>query len=467
MAKQNRWIASGLSITLVMCVAARRGAAEVWPQFRGPNIDGVPQSECPTTWDNSTNVRWRIPMEGEGWSCPVVWDEQVFVTAAVRTDAGAGRADANAQREAPRPRRSQRRGRGRRRRSDLTKATYRWDVICLDARSGETIWQQTARTGHPPIPRHSSNSYATETAVTDGERVYAYFGMTGLYCYDMSGKPLWTKDLGTFEMRAGWGTSSSPILFDGKLFLQIDNEERSFLVALNAETGDEVWRMNRDEPSQYSTPIVWKNSQRAEVIAGGQHCRSYDPQTGRLLWSLDMEKGRSSATPLAVGDRLYVGTELRNRGGPDDGGGFLFAIRPSGAGDITPSNDGDSSEYVDWKIAQSGIQVASPVYCAGYLYLLERRGGSLRCVNADTGETAYRTRIPEARAFWASPWTHDGKVFCLDDSGTTTVVAGGPEFQVLRQNGIDEQTWSSPAIADGALFLRSLDHLYCIAESPQ
>lgn len=455
-----------LGASLIMCAAARRSPADVWPQFRGPNIDGAPDSGCPTEWDTSTNVRWRIPMEGEGWSCPVVWGDQVFLTAAVRTDSGADTADASAERETPRRRRPGRRGRRGRRGPDLTQATYRWDVICLDAKSGETIWRQAARTGNPPIPRHSSNTYASETPVTDGERVYAYFGMTGLYCYDMRGEPLWSKDLGTYKMRAGWGTSSSPILHDGKLFLQIDNEERSFLVALDAATGDEAWRVDRDEPSQYSTPIIWQNSRRAELVAGGQRCRAYDPQTGNLLWSLDMQKGRSSATPLAVGDRLYVGTELRNRGGPDDGGGFLFAVKPGGAGDITPPLDADSSEHVAWRVAQSGIQMASPVLCAGHLYLLERRGGSLRCINAETGETAYRTRIPQARAFWASPWTFDGNVFCLDDNGTTSVVAGGPEFQVLQQNSIEEQTWSSPAIADGAMFLRSLDHLYCIAESP-
>ncbi len=265
----------------------------------------------------------------------------------------------------------------------------------------------------------------------------------------------------------GWGTASSPVLFANKLFLQIDNEDRSFIVALDAETGNEVWRVDRDEPSQYSTPIIWQNSDRSELIAGGQVYRSYDPDTGRLLWQLDMEKGRSSATPLATGDRLYVGTELRNRGGADDGGGYLFAISPGGSGDISLVAGQPKKNAVVWRIASSGIQMASPVECGGHLYLLERRSGIVHCVNAETGATAYRKRIPGARAFWASPWTRNDKVFCLDDSGTTHVLAAGPEFRVLRKNVIDEQSWSSPAIADGALFLRTAEHLYCFVSDAE
>ena len=150
--------------------------------------------------------------------------------------------------------------------------------------------------------------------------------------------------------------------------------------------------------------------------------RSYDPDTGNLLWQLDMEKGRSSATPLARGDRLYVGTELRNRGGADDGGGFLFAIKPGGSGDLSMKGGETESEFVAWKVARSGIQMASPVICQGHLYLLERRSGMVHCIDAATGEKVYQQRIPGARAFWASPWVQDGKVFCVDTSGTTFVL---------------------------------------------
>jgi outer membrane protein assembly factor BamB len=234
---------------------------------------------------------------------------------------------------------------------------------------------------------------------------------------------------------------------------------------VDADTGDELWRVNRDEVTQYSTPIIWRNSQRNELVAGGEVTRSYDPATGKLLWKLDMAKGRSSATPLAVGDRLYVGTEFRNRGGPDDGGGFLFAVNPGGSGDITPPAAADSSEFIAWRTAESDIQMASPVLCKGHIYLLERRLNIVNCIDAETGEKVYRTRIPGSRAFWASPWTCGDSVYCLDDAGTTFVLAGGSEFRVLRQNVIDERAWATPAAANGALFLRTIDHLYCIAKS--
>lgn len=432
-------------------IAVDQTSADRWPQFRGASISGIASGDAPEVWDAATNVRWKIPLKGEGWSCPVVWDDMVFLTAAVPTDGS----DTTPASDNPAYQ-------GGSSRSELTSTPYRWEVMALDAGTGKVLWNQTARTGRPPIPRHGLNTFATETPVTDGQRVYAYFGMTGLYCFSIDGKPLWQRDLGTYPMRAGWGTSSSPVLFEGKLFLQIDNEQQSFLVALDAETGNEIWRVNRDEPSQYSTPIIWQNSLRNELIAGGQYYRSYDPETGKLLWQLNMDKGRSCATPLAVGDRLYVGTELRNRGGSDDGGGYLFALKPGGSGDITPPAGQDSSDVIVWRIRNSGIQMASPILCAGHIYLLERRSSILHCVNAETGATAYRKRIPGARAFWASPWTSNGKAFCLDDSGTTHVLAGGPEFKVLNTNVIEEQSWSSPAVADGALFLRTTEHLYCI-----
>ena len=234
------------------------------------------------------------------------------------------------------------------------------------------------------------------------------------------------------------------------------------MTAVNAETGEEIWRVDHPERSQYSSPIVWENSKRSELIVGGMVYRAYDPATGELIWRLDMEKGRSSATPLAIGDRLFVGTEFRNRGGHDDGGGYLFAVKPGGEGDISPRVGAGRGEFVAWKLRRSGLQMASPVLCQGHLYLLERRSGIVHCVDAASGEVAYRKRIPAARSFWASPWTDGEAVYCVDTGGTTHVLAGGPPFRVLETNDIDEQTWSTPAVAGGAVFLRTVSRLYCI-----
>jgi len=413
--------------------------AEDWPQFRGSGFDGMAKSTFPVSWSKTENIRWEIPIAGEGWSCPIVWGDRVILTAAVPTGDDPGSID------------SYRPGRGAP--EELAKFKYRWEVICVDKSTGKVLWKNSPLTGSPRLPRHQDNSYATETPVTDGQRIIVYFGMMGLYCYDMDGNLEWEKDLGNYEMRAGWGTSSSPVLFEDRVLLQIDNEQQSFVVALDVKSGDELWRVDREEPSQYSSPVIWQNSLRTELVTGGQVCRSYDPDTGKVLWELDMEKGRSSSTPLVVGDRLFVGTEFRNRGGSDDGGGFLFALRPTSDG-----------VEIDWKTPDSGIQMASPVLANDHLYLFERRSGTLHCINATTGEKAYRQRVPSARAFWASPVVQDDVVFALDDGGTTHVIPGGPEFRVTRKNILGERTWSTPAVSENALFIRTATRLFCIAK---
>lgn len=445
----------GFCIALLPLLAQ---AQDQWPQFRGPRANGVVQGEpFPMQWDAEKNVKWKIENPGEGWSAPVIWDDKLFITAAVQVQQ-----DGDAV-ESKEPDEKYRRGRGRGRREDLSSKIYRWEVHCYNTASGELLWRKVAREGNPTIPRHGQNTYASETPVTDGKNVYAYFGMTGLFCYDMDGKLVWQQDLGTYPMRAGWGTSSSPVLLGDKLYLQIDDEETSFLVSLDAKSGEEVWRVPREEKSQWSSPIIWEKSDRTELVTGGSVVRSYDPESGELLWQLDMRGGRSSASPTADGDRLYVGTEMRNRGGPDDGGGFLFAVKAGANGDITPEEGESESEGVAWICDRSGLQMASPLVCEGHVYVLARRTGTLNCIDAETGESVYIKRINGARAFWGTPWAYEDKVFCLDDSGTTHIIQAGPKFEVLGKNTIDEQFWSTASFSDGSLFLRGADKLYCIA----
>ena len=435
--------------------------AENYPQFRGTNANAVSKSPLPVTWSdvdgNQTNVRWKIPLEGEGWSQPIVWDGRLYITAALPSDPS--------KKDVARPE-SNNGGYGRDR-NDLVNVVYRYQVICIDTDRGSEIWRKTVKEGKPPIPRHSTNTYATETPVTDGNRLYAYFGMNGVHCLDLEGNLLWQQDLGVYEMRAGWGTASSPTLLEDRLFLQVDNQEQSFLVALDTKSGKEVWRVNRDESSQYSSPLIWKNSLRNELIVGGMVYRSHDPATGALLWQLDMNKGRSSATPVAIGDRLFIGNEFRNRGGEDDGGGRLYAIRPGGSGDITPPDDAKSGEFVQWRMDDSGIQTASPTHCGGNLYFFERRRGILRCVDIETGLLEYERRVRGADAFWASPWTDGKHLYAMDSSGNTHVIAAGDELKVIAVNLLDQQAWGTPAVADGRIYLRTVDHLYCIATDRQ
>jgi outer membrane protein assembly factor BamB len=371
---------------------------------------------------------------------------------------------------------------------------YRWQVYCLDRATGKVLWKQLALEGKPRIPIQQSNTYATETPVTDGERVYAYFGMHGLFCYDMAGKQVWKKDLGAYPTQMGQGPASSPILDGERIFLQIDNEEKSFLVALDKKSGDEVWRVTRDERTNHCTPIIWKNRERTELVTlGSNKVRSYDPASGKVLWELSMGGGRCYASPVGDEERLYVGCQRGfggmgfgggpggpgggpgepgggrggpggGRGGMGGGGGGLFAIRAGASGDVTLKQGEKSNAGVAWYQSRGGAEGASPLVYQSHLYVLSQRGGLVTCYDAKTGKEVYRERLPGARSFWASPWASDGKVFCLDDSGTTYVLQAGPEFKVLGKNTIEDQFWASPAIAGGSLILRGVDNLYCIKQ---
>lgn len=346
-------------------------------------------------------------------------------------------------------------------------SVYKMEVYCLDRGSGKVLWKKSAYEGKPRVPTQASNTYASETPLTDGERVYAYFGMHGVYCYDLEGKLQWKADLGVYPMALGFGTGSSPALADGRLFIQCDNEKKSFLVALNAKTGKELWRMDRPEKSGYSTPFVWKNKVRTEVVCqGGRFVRSYDPATGKQLWQLGGMAGQAKASPVADAELLYVGT-----GGMPGGFGApagragvrpLFAVKAGASGDISLKEGAESNAGIAWHQPKGGPQTASPLLYEGRLYILDEHGGFLSCFDAKTGEQVYKERLPGAHGFTSSPWASGGKIFCLDDAGLTYVVQAGSAFKVLGKSGIEEMCWSSPAAAGGALFLRGVDHLYCI-----
>jgi len=379
---------------------------------------------------------------------------------------------------------------------------YRWQVYCLDRNSGKILWKQIALEGKPRIPIQQSNTYATETPVTDGERVYAYFGMHGLYCYDFDGNLVWKKDLGTYPTVMGQGPASSPVLDGERLYLQIDNEEKSFLVALNKKTGEEIWKVSRSERTNHSSPVVWKNKVRTELVTNGsEKVRSYDPATGKILWELSMGGGRCYSTPVGDSERLYVGSQAgfgmgggRMSGGPGrlggapeggapeggepgggrgpggrggfggGGGGGLYAVKSGATGDISLKKGETTNEGVAWSHPKGGPEMASPLVYQDHLYILHQNGGLVTCYDAKTGKQLYHERIPSAGSFWASPWASDGKIFCLDESGTTHVLQAGSDFKVLGKNSLKGMFWATPAVASGALILRDVGNIYCIKD---
>ena len=408
-----------------------------WPQFRGARSDGMAKGETlPDTWSTTENVVWKADIPGWGWSSPVVWGDKIFLTTAVSEN------------EREKLRIGGYPG-GRTKPTDV----HRWVTICLDFETGKVIWEREAYKGVPPEERHPKNSYANATPITDGKRVYSYIGNIGLFCYDVVGKKLWEKKWGSFPMRGGWGPGATPVLHKDRLYLVNDNERESFMVALDAATGDEVWRVERQERSNWSTPYIWEHKLRTEIVTiGTDRIRSYDLE-GKLLWELNGTSGLVSLMPVAKHGLLYVGAGYHY--------GPLYAIRPGASGDISLDFDETSNESIAW-FQKRGSSIHPCYLISGDRLFVLFDAGLLMCFNAKTGETIFpRKRLNTGGGrFYASPWTYNGKIFLLNEDGTTWVVEDGPEFKVIRKNALNDYAWATPAIARGSLFIRTYTGLH-------
>ncbi len=418
------------------------GFAADWPQFRGPEARGVAGDDpsLPEKWTVTENVFWKTGIPGVGWSSPVVSGDRIFLTSVLATD--------------PKevPKKGLYFGGNRGAPSDV----HRWMVYGIDWKTGRLLWEREVERGVPKSARHLKNTYASETPVTDSERVYAYFGNVGLFCFDLNGKLLWSQRWGPFETRYGWGTAASPVLHGERLFIVNDNDTQSFLVALDKRTGKQLWRVERDEKSNWATPYIWKNARRTEIVTPGTtRVRSYDLD-GKLLWELGGMSSIVIPTPFSSLDLLflssgYVGDAVRP----------VFAVHSGASGDISLKPDTNSSPEVAWYLPQAGPYNTSPlVYGDHYYTLLDR--GFLTCHDARTGREIYgKQRIdPAAAAFTASPWAYNGKIFALSEDGDTYVIQAGPEFKVLGKNPLDDMCMATPAIERGSLIVRTASKLY-------
>jgi outer membrane protein assembly factor BamB len=415
-----------------------------WPQFRGPGSLGVGPEDpkLPDTWSKTENVAWKTAIPGLGWSSPVVWGDKVFVTSVISSA------------EIEPPKKGLYFG-GERKASP---AEHRWIVYAIDAKSGKIAWQNEVFKGAPSFTRHLKNSYASETPVTDGERVYFYFGQVGLFCFDMKGKPVWNKKFEQVNTRYGWGTAASPVLHQGRLYLVNDNDDKSYLMALDKKTGSVIWKVDRDEKSNWATPYIWESGKRTEIVTPGtDKTRSYDLD-GKLLWEF---KGMSSIaipTPFSKFGLLFL-----TSGYVGDPNRPVYVVKPGASGDITIKKGETSSQHVAWYLPQAGPYNPTPIIYGDHYYTLFDRG-FLTCHDARTGKEVYgKQRIDAATtAFTSSPWAYNGKIFAISEDGDTFVMQAGPEFKVLRKNSLDEMAMATPAIAGGSLFIRTSGSLYCI-----
>ncbi len=416
-----------------------------WPQFRGPGVLGVVDDDprLPETWSAAKNVAWKTRIPGLGWSSPVAWGDRIFLTTAVADSMTGvpqgGFFDGRVVNAVP-------------------TEEYRWVAYCLDLKTGKIAWETELHRGAPKRPRHKKNTYASETCVTDGEHVWAHVGDLGTYCLDMNGKLIWSKAWPAVETRYGYGTASSPTLHKGRLYITNDSQEQSYTVALDKSNGKEIWRTNREEPTTWSTPFVWESGNRTEIITAGQEkIRSYDLD-GKLLWELSGMSALSIPTPFTVDGLLYVtsgyvGSEERP----------VYAIRPGASGDISLADGESANEYIAWSLPQGGPYHPTPIVYHGFYYTLHDRA-FMTCHDAKTGEEVYdKQRVSRDGAnFTASPWAYNGKLFCLDENGTTFVVQAGREFSVLGENRLEEMSMATPAIVDHGLLIRTYSTLYRI-----
>jgi outer membrane protein assembly factor BamB len=456
--------------TLFMLAVLITSCTQNWPQFRGPNSNMIATAKnLPDTWSPSENIRWSADIDGESWTSPVVWGNKVFFTSAIPVKlapeperqappppsppAEAGGNAGNGQNPSPPPQTPP----DPKEDKSYLEEVYRWEVSCLDLESGEILWTQVAKEGSPGAKKHRATNYASETPVTNGERLYVYFGMNGLYCYDLDGKLLWEKDLGAYFTLNGWGTGSSPVLYKDLLFVQVDNEENSFLVALNAETGEELWKKDREETTNYSTPIIWRNSLRTELVTGGKTARSYDPDTGELIWELKVAGYYNIPSPVAGQDMLYLGNAAYR-----DTPGTLFCVRAGAEGNISPAEGESTSSGVVWSNPDAPTANPSPLLYEGLLYLLGSRGGEFTCIDAATGEQVYKEKIDNVAACWASPWAYQDKIFLTDEKGVTQVLKAGRDFELLHQNVLDDKIWASVAVTRDAYLMKGTEKIYCI-----
>ncbi len=434
-----------LLILLVVCAAAvafgprlsgAGGELGDWPYWRGPAADGMAVGDAPLTWSETENIGWKTDIPGLGNSSPIVWGGQVFVTTAVPTGTPAAAPAA-----APG-------GRGQ----GPSLVEHRFEVLSLDRKTGKILWQRTATTAVPHEGAHSTyGSFASNSPVTDGQRVYAFFGSRGIYCYDLKGTLVWQKDFGVkMQMRSAFGEGMAPVLADDRLILVFDHQGDSFIVALDKASGKELWRKPRTEGTNWAAPLVVDFKGRKQlVVAASGRVRSYDLRDGSLIWECAGLGSNTIPHPVRQDDLVFV---MSGHQSPK-----LMAIRLGPEGDLT------GTDAVVWSQTRGNSYTPSPVIFDNKLYVLTDTG-MLSCYNSRTGEPYYhQARLPKSYSFKSSPVGANGKLYLASENDDVIVVKMGGTFEVLSTNTMPDQTFiATPAIAGGEIFLRSRTRLYCI-----
>jgi outer membrane protein assembly factor BamB len=425
----------GLSIVL-------RAADADWPQWRGPANDGVARTTPPLTWSDTSNIAWKIKVPGKGHSSPVIWGNRIFLTTAIATAASPETAPAAPQ------------GRGGPGGGAGPLVEHKFDVICYDRATGKVLWQRTAATATPHEGYHGRyGSFASNTPVTDGKMVYAFFGSRGAYAYDLNGNLKWKKDFGVpMRMRNSFGEGVAPALYENMLILTFDQEANSFAVALDKTTGSEKWRVSREERSSWAQPLGLMHEGRKQVVISATNkVRSYELESGNLIW--EAAGLGANVIPAPV---LFNGTVIVMSGYRDPN---LLAIKLGKTGDLT------GTDSILWTNQRGNSYTASPVLHDGKLYFVTDNG-MLSCLDAATGKPYYQQqRLPKAYNFKSSPVAAAGRLYLSTEDEDVVAVKLGEQFEVLATNTLKDQSFiATPAVAGNEIYLRSQSTLFCIRQ---
>jgi len=410
-----------------------------WPEWRGLyNSGAVAGGNTPTEFGETKNVKWKTEIPGKGHATPIIWGNQIIIQTAVATDKKVEKKDAVATENRMAP--------------TQTDLIYKFMVVSVDKTSGKINWQTAVREEVPEERTHELGSWASNSPVTDGENIYAYFGSRGLYCLDMKGNVKWERDFGQMEIVASFGEGSSPAVYKDKVFVQWDHQQKSYLYALDKKTGKEAWTAEREEITSWATPLIVEVNGKAQLITSATNkVRSYDAETGQVIWECTGMTRNVIPNPMYADGILYLMSGFR--------GNAIKAIDLAKAkGDIT------GTATILWEYNQDAPYTPSPVLMDGKLYFLKGNNGIMTCLNAKDGKVLYSNqKLDGITNIFSSPTGNKDKLY-IAATNVINVVKAGPEFSILAKNTLDDTFHASPVMVGNDLFLRGFKYLYCISE---
>ena len=399
--------------------AYSNSGSDYWPTWRGPDATGTAKNaNPPLTWSETENITWKVNLPGQGLSSPVVWADKIFFLTAIESEkAGA----------------------------------FKFDFVCMDRNTGDIIWQKTAREEVPHEKHHETGSFASNSAVTDGKYVWASFGSRGVHCYDLDGNHKWSKDLGKMNKLRSFGEGSSAALAGNALIVVMDHEGDSAIYALNKETGDIIWQKDRDEATSWATPLPVEVDGKLQVVTNATNfTRSYDVETGELIWQCSGQTRNTVPSPVAGFGKVYCISGFR--------GSALKVVELGRTGDLS------GTDAISWEVDRDTPYVPSPLLYGDKIYFLSVNNPILSCYQAETGKPNYVAQSLEGvKGFYASPVGAAGRIYLASQNGVTLVIKHSDTYEVLASNKLDDRFDASPALVGNELILKGKEYIYCIS----